>query len=1220
VPQNGALRPGRAEGSVRGTETRQSKRRSEAQRGPAEEEILRRHTLNGSVRFVHLHLHTEYSLLDSVCRIEPLIESVAEKGMEAVAMTDHMSMFGVIPFVKEARAKGIKPIIGCELDVEGFVTGGKSAKKGLFHIVLLAENKEGYTNLLKLVTKALTREDDLKGRVTPHEISSHNKGLIALSGCPRCEVACVFFRQGSKAASRLISQYGELFGKGNWFLEISRHDIAEEGKLNSFLVAQSASLGIPLVAANDVHYLESADAEAHDTLLAIQATTRLDDPSRTRLGPPEFYLKSPEEMGELFQDIPQALRLTNELANRCNVNILLGGVHLPGFKVSPSHTARSYLRAKCAEGLVRRFPPAVLPQAKERLERELTVVSDKGLSGYFLVVWDLVRFARSQGIPVGPGRGSSVGSLISYCLGITDVDPIKFNLVFERFLTHARQGLPDIDVDICHKDRDRVVEYLTKKYGRDHVAHIATLDTLAARSAIRDAGRALAVEEKLVDRVASAIPGAMSMTIDIALRESLSLAKLYVGDERVKTLVDRAKQIEGLPRHPSVHAAGILITDSPLTGYIALQKLSSGEVIAQITKDPVDELGLLKIDLLGLRFLTALYEAAVLVRRHRDSKLEVASIPLDDKATYSLIAEGRTLGVFQLESTGMQDLLKRLKPDRFEDVVAALSLYRPGPLGGGLVDKYIARRHGREPVSYPHPMLETVLEETFGVILYQEQVMEVARVIASFSMEEADGLRVAVSRRRPGELVSMRQRFVTGAMDKGVEGEDADRIFNLLLHFGGYGFNKSHSVAYALTTFRCAYMMTHFPMEYITALLNSNLGFVDRMRNYIAIARERNVSLLLCDVNKSDVEFTLEGDAIRAGLAIVKHVGETSARAIVSERRASGDFASLTDFCSRMQGKINRQGIESLVRAGAFDFTGLKRSQMLAVLGQIVRNVSNGSAPQKAEGDEQVELRLTGKRRVGECVPIPEMPEFSTVELRAMERDATDLFIIQHPLHERENLFKQMGIMTVGEALEAPDKERVSVAGFMVEYRRVRTKKSSLMAFLTLRDDTGTIEVVVFPSVFARVARATEGARGTSLSMSWARDEALVVRGTIEKKESTKIFCYALEPFETVRERFFSSGVLEIRLPDGFKNYSKLKNAILSSPGSSDVRVGWRQTEFNFAEEAESSAQEAHEETRIEIDSLRRLTVHISDELVAEVEVVVGKGNVGVVTKRHSGP
>ena len=1158
--------------------------------------------MSTSRKFVHLHLHTEYSLLDSMCRIEPLIDSVAEKGMEAVAMTDHMSLFGVVPFVKEARAKGVKPIIGCELDVEGFVMGGKPSKKGLFHLVLLAENKEGYRNLLKLVTKALTRDDDLKGRVTTPEISHHKKGLIALSGCPRCEIACVFSRQGPRAASRLISQYGELFGKDNWFLEISRHGIEEEDKFIGFLMAESVSQSIPLLATNDVHYLEPEDAEAHDTLLAIQGTTYLDDPSRIRLGSKEFYLKSPSEMLELFKDIPEALGLTVEVAERCNVDVVLGGVHLPGFKVSPGHTARSYLRAKCEEGLVRRFPPETLIQARERLERELAVVADKGLSGYFLVVWDMVRFARSQGIPVGPGRGSSVGSLISYCLGMTDVDPIKFNLVFERFLTHARQGLPDIDVDIGHTERNRVVEYVTRKYGQDHVAHIATLDTMAARSAIRDSGRALAIDEKLVDRVASAIPGAMSMTIDVALRESVALAKMYTGDERVKTLVDRARQIEGLPRHPSVHAAGVLITDAPLTDYVALQRLTSGEVIAQITKDPVDELGLLKIDLLGLRFLTALYEAAALVRKRGDSRLEVTSIPLAGETTYSLIAEGKTLGVFQLESTGMQDLLKRLKPDRFEDVVAALSLYRPGPLGGGLVDKYIARRHGREPVSYPHPMLEAVLGETFGVILYQEQVMEVAKAIAGFSMEEADGLRVAVSRRKPAELVSMRQRFVTGAMDRGVESEDADRIFNLLIHFGGYGFNKSHSVAYALTTYRCAYMMTHFPLEYLTALLNSNLGFVDRMRNYVAVARERNISFLLCDVNKSEVGFTAEGDVIRAGLAIVKHVGEASARAIVSVRKDSGDFDSLSDFSSRMQGKINRQGIESLVRAGAFDFTGLNRPQMLAVLGQIVRGA----------GEEE-------KGRAGECVPIPDMPESSKAEMRAMERDATDLFIIQHPLHERENLLRQMGIMTVSEALEAAEKERVSVAGFMVEYRRVRTKQSRLMAFLTLRDDTGTIEVVVFPSVFAGVGRTAEGVRGTSLSMSWARDEALVVRGTIEKKESTKIFCQVLEPLEVVRERFYSAGVLELRLPEGFKSYSKLKNALLSSPGSSEVRVGWRQTEFSFADEGQSSTDGAREEARMEIDSLRRLKVHIAEELVAEIEAVVGKGNVAVVTKRGGG-
>ncbi|MCX5801028.1 MAG: DNA polymerase III subunit alpha [Candidatus Eisenbacteria bacterium] len=1187
--------------------------------------------------FVHLHLHTEYSLLDSMCRIEPLMESVVQKGMRAVAMTDHMSLFGVVPFVKEARARGIKPIIGCELNVEGLMASGKSPRKDSFHLVLLAENKEGYRNLLKLLTKALTRDDDLKGRVTPQEISHRKKGLIALSGCPRCEIACAFLRQGPRAASRLISQYGELFGAGNWFLEIARHGIPEEDSLNDFLAAQSASQGMPLVAANDVHYLGPEDAEAHDTLLAIQAATHLDNPSLIRLGPHEFYLKSPGEMRELFKDVPEALSLTRELAERCDLDIGLGGVHLPGIKVSPGHTVRSYLRAKCEEGLARRFTAETLSPARARLERELTVVSDKGLSGYFLVVWDMVRFARSQGIPVGPGRGSSVGSLISYCLGITDVDPIKFNLVFERFLTHARQGLPDIDVDISHKDRDRVVEYVTRKYGHDHVAHIATLDTMAARSAIRDAGRALAVQEELVDRVASAIPGAMSMTIDLALRESVSFAKMYTGDERVKVLVDRARQIEGLPRHPSVHAAGILITDAPLTDYVALQKLPSGEVIAQVTKDPVDELGLLKIDLLGLRFLTALYEAVALVRRHRGTELEVSSIPLDDKATYSLLAEGKTLGVFQLESTGIQDLLKRLKPDRYEDIVAALSLYRPGPIGGGLVDKYIARRHGREPVSYPHAMLEAVLSETFGVILYQEQVMEVAKVISGFSMEEADGLRGAVSRRSPAELVSMRQRFVTGAMDKGVESEDADRIFNLLLHFGGYGFNKSHSVAYALTTYRCAFMMTHFPMEYVTALLNSNLGFVDRMRNYMAVARERNVSFLLCDVNESEVEFTVEGDAIRAGLAIVKHVGETGARAIVSVRKGSGNFDSLTDFSSRMHGKINRQGIESLVRAGAFDFTGLERLQMLAVLGQIVRAVSEGTTTQRAEveggapteagetsspiveGEEQVELGLKETKRAGECVSIPEMSESSKAELRAMERDATDLFIIQHPLHERETLLKQMGIMTVNEALEAADKERVSVAGFMVEYRRVRTKQSRLMAFLTLRDETGSMEVVVFPSVFARAGRATENAKGASLSMNWARDEALVVSGTIEKKESTKIFCQALEPLEAARERFYSGGVLELRLPDGFKNYSKLKNVILSWPGSSDVRVGWRQTELSFGGDEEASADGAREEAGIEIDSLRKLKVHIGEESVAEVEAVVGKGNVAVVTKRGGG-
>ena len=1198
-------------------------------------------------KFVHLHLHTEFSLLDSMCRVEPLMDSVAGKGMPAVAMTDHMSLFGVVPFFKLAAARGLKPIVGCELDVEGFIATGKAAAKEPFHLVVIAENKEGYRNILKLVTKALTREDTQKGRVTMQDISLHTKGLVALSGCPRCEIAGVLVRQGPRAAARAASQYAELFGKGNWFLEISRHGTPGEKTLNDFLEAQAASQKIPLVATNDVHYLKPEDAEAHDTLVAIRAGTNLDDPSLARLGTKEFYLKSPPEMAELFKDFPEALHNAVELSQRCDVDISLAGFHLPGFKVSPGHTARSYLRAKCEEGLSRRYLPAALPQAQERLARELTVVSDKGLSGFFLVVWDLVRFARSQGIPVGPGRGSSVGSIISYSLGMTDVDPIKFNLVFERFLTHARQGLPDIDVDIGHKERDRVVDYLAGKYGQDHVAHIATLDTMAARSAIRDAGRALAIEDKIVDRVAGAIPGAMYMTIDTALRESPALAKMYTGDERAKALVERARQIEGLPRHASVHAAGILITDAPLTDYVAIQKLQSGEMIAQITKDPVDELGLLKIDLLGLRFLTALHEALVLVREQRGVKLDIDVIPLDDKATYCLIAEGKTLGVFQLESTGMQDLLKRLKPDTFEDIIAVLSLYRPGPIGGGLVDRYIARRHGREPVSYPHAMLEPVLKETFGVILYQEQVMEVAKVIAGFSLEEADALRDAVSHRRPAELVSMRQRFVTGAMDRGVEGEDADRVFNLLLHFGGFGYNKSHSVAYALTTCRTAYMMTHFPAEYITALLNSNLGFVDRMRNYVAVARERNVCFLLCDVNKSEVDFTVEGEAIRAGLGIVKHIGEGTAKAIVAERLKRGEFSSLTDFYSRMQGIVNRQGMEGLVRAGAFDSVGLKRLQMLAILGQIVRTVSDrggeaerrglsegtqgeGKAGGRRSAEERGaaeharaegrgtggELGLKLEQQVGECVPVPEMSEAPRAELRVMEREATDLFIIQHPMHERENSLKQMGIMTVEEALGAAEKERVSVAGFVAEYRRVRTKQSRLMAFLTLRDETGTIEVVVFPSVFSRVARTTEGSRGASLSMSWARDEALVVSGTIEKKETAKIFCYSLEPLATVRERFYSTGVLEVRLPEGFKNYSKLKNTLLSSPGNSDVRVGWRQTEFSFAEDVKETAEGAREEAKMEIQSLRKLKVHITEELVSEVQALVGKENVSIVTKQ----
>jgi DNA polymerase-3 subunit alpha len=1160
-------------------------------------------------KFVHLHLHTEYSLLDGMCRIGPLLDSVVEKGMNAVAMTDHMSFFGVVPFVKEAVARGVKPIIGCELDTDGLHTGEEADATKPFHIVLLAENKEGYDNLLKLVTKALTRTDSLRGRVSTRDVSSHRNGLIALSGCGRSEIAFVLSEEGPSAASRLISAYAELFGKENWFLEISRHNTDEEKKLNDFLIDQSGVLGVPLVATNDVHYLEAPDSEAHDVLLAIKSATHLGDPDRERLEPAEHYLTSSDEMWERFSDIPEAVENTVRIAARCDVTIPLDKVHLPGFKLSPGHTVRSYLRVKCEEGLRKRYSEEELPAARERLDRELSVVAEEGLSGYFLIVWDLVRFARQKKLPVGPGRGSSVGSLIAYCLGISDVDPIRFKLVFERFLSRGRSGLPDIDVDLCHKCRDRVVEYLTRKYGEKRVAHIATLDTLAARSAIRDAGRALAVEDEVIDRVARAIPGGPAMTLDGALRESKPLAKMYGNDSRAQVLLDMAREIEGLPRHPSVHAGGLLITDSPLTDYVALQRLASGEVIAQITKDPVEELGLLKIDLLGLRFLTALYEGIALVRDRRDLKLDVDSIPLDDSATYALVAEGKTTGVFQLESSGMQDLLRQLGPEKFEDVVAVLSLYRPGPLGGGLVERYIARRHGREPVSYPHPMLESVLQETFGVILYQEQVMEVARVMAGFSMEDADEFRVMVTRRRPGDLASLRQRFVGGAVERGVDGENAEEVFNLLLHFAGFGYNKSHSAAYALTTYRCAYMMVHFPMEYVTGLLNNNFGFTDRMRNYMAIARERNVGFTSCDVNKSVVEFTIDGEGIRVGLAVVKHVGEGIAGEIVSEREASGDFGSLTDFCFRMHGRLTRQAVENLAKAGAFDFTNLKRSQMLAVIGQILKIASGEGTPESGAGEEQIELGLSERGRVEECVDVPDLPELSQAQLREGEQEATDLFISQHPLHDREHLLKQMGMVTVQEAMSTPDGETVSVAGLLAEYRRIRTKNSRSMAFLTLRDETGTLEVVIFPAAFERLAAASEETKGKSFSIKWARNEPLVVTGKIKKEDTTKVLCDSVEPLSDVQEQFFSLGVLEIGLPEGFRDYSKLKNALLAAPGNSEVRIGWKQAEFTFAEDGLS------EESRKELNSLRRQRVHVSEELVEEVESVVGKGNVSVVTR-----
>ena len=1182
--------------------------------------------------FVHLHLHTEYSLLDGMCRIGPLMDAVLQRGMNAVAMTDHLSFFGIVPFVKEAQARGVKPIVGCELEILGLTSAdrdrqrtqeresggdrqadavrqaakecqpGRTAATRTHHIVLLAENNDGYSNLLKLVSKALTREDGLRGCVTAEDVSGLRSGLIGLSGCLRCEVATTFFKKGAKPAARLISSYKELFGEGNWFLELSRHRVDGEAELNEFLVSQSVAQRIELVATNDVHYLDRGEAAAHEVLLAIQTATHLGDPDRVKLGSHEYYLKSADEMRELFKDAPRAVALTAEIAGRCRVNFAFGTPHLPNFDVSPGQTTRSYLKMKCEQGLRERFPEEQRAAARERLERELNVVADKGLSGYFLVVWDLVRFAKSRRIPVGPGRGSSVGSLISYCLGITEVDPIKHNLVFERFLTRERSGLPDIDVDLCHKCRDDVVQYLVGKYGPERVAHIATLDTLAPRSAVRDAGRALGVEDDVIDRVAKAIPAGSIDTIEDALRESVSLSRIYDTDDRAKRLMDSARAIQGLPRHASVHAGGILITDAPLTRYVALQTLHSGETIAQITKDPIEELGLLKIDLLGLRFLTALHEAADLVGKRSGVRFDVPSIPLDDAATYDLIASGSTHGVFQLESAGMQDLLRKLKPDRFDDIAVAISLFRPGPIGGGLLDKYIARRHGREEVTYPHASLEPTLRETYGVVLYQEQVMEVARVLADFTMEEADVLRSAITGRKPGELAAMRHRFISGAIEKGVEMETAEKVFELLLHFGGFGYNKSHSVAFALTTYRCAYMMANHTSEYVTTLLNNNFGFVERMRNYMAVARERGVEFLPPDANKGGAEFTLEDGAIRAGLAVVKHVGEASARAVVAERESGGEFGSFSDFCARTRDTLNRQAVEGLIKAGALDFTGLKRSQMAAVLNQVLKAASDEAEGISVAESGQIELGLRLKRRTSDFFEIPDMEEWPQEQLREKEWEVTDLFITEHPLRDRASLLRQMGILSVEQALFCGESDRVSVAGLLSEYRRVRAKNGKPMAFLTVRDETGVIEVVVFPTVFEKLAKAEHG-KGKLPTMSLTRDEPLVVTGRIQVKENVNIICDNIEPLEAVQERFYATGVLELGLRKSFKSFSKLKNALLSAPGNSEVRIEWVPSDMPVTEEV-----------RAEADSLKRHRVQLSDELLADVEKLVGKGNVRLLS------
>ncbi|MFC2336488.1 MAG: DNA polymerase III subunit alpha [Negativicutes bacterium] len=1014
--------------------------------------------------FVHLHTHTEYSLLDGASRISELIAEAKNLGMKALAMTDHGQMYGAVTFYKEAKKAGIKPIIGCEIYLAPQSRRDTFEVDGVryYHLILLAENETGYRNLVQLVSLANLEGVYYKPRVDKELLRKYHEGLICLSACVAGEIPQALVRDNMERADRLVQEYIDIFGRNNFFLEIQKHGLADEKKAAAGLVELAKKHKLGLVVTNDAHYIHRADHEFHDVLLCIQMGKTLDDPNRMRFNSDDYYLKSAEEMAELFPKYPEAMENTVRIAERCNVDFSFGNHYLPKFPLPEGTTEEEYLRRLCEEKLTSRYNP-VTAKVQERLDYELSIIHRMGFDSYFLVVWDFINYARQQAIAVGPGRGSAAGSIVAYVLGITDIDPLKYALLFERFLNPERITMPDIDIDFCYIRRKEVIEYVKRRYGEDHVAQIITFGTMAARGAVRDVGRALDLPFAEVDRIAKLIPTELGITLDKALQESADFRQAYEGSPATKKLIDLARDIEGMPRQSSTHAAGVVIAREPLTHYMPVQ-ISDGTLVTEYDKDLVEELGLLKMDFLGLRTLTVLGDAVKNVETSRGIQLDLREIPLRDEKTAQMLCEGKTGAVFQMESAGMTALVKDIHPESFEDLIPTVALYRPGPLGSGMVQDFIDGRRGKKQVSYLHPLLQPILQETFGVVLYQEQVMQIVQVLAGFSLGQADLLRRAMGHKQPELLMKQKADFLAGTKKNGIDDSLAEKIFELLFHFANYGFNKSHSAAYALVAWQTAYLKAHYPPEFMAAMLSSVMDFNDKVSVYIEQCRRMGIPILPPDINASSATFSVDGKAIRFGLAAVRNVGEAAINELETVREKGGAFKSLLDFCSRVDLRIvNKRVVESLIKCGAFDSLKNYRSQLLAVLDSVINLALRA---QKDMSHGQIGLFEDDAADAALEVALPDIKEEIPAQLLAWEREITGFYITGHPLDKYQTVLDRLP--AIGRVLSGETKERqlVRVAGLVANAKRIATKKGDTMCFITLEDYTHSIEVIAFPKVF----------------------------------------------------------------------------------------------------------------------------------------------------------
>ena len=1061
--------------------------------------------------FTHLHVHTEYSLLDGSAKIKHLLDRTKELGMKSIAITDHGVMFGAIDFYKAAKERDIKPIIGCEVYLAARTRFDKEPIDARsYHLVLLAENNKGYQNLIKMVSSGFIEGFYRRPRIDMDLLKANHEGIIALGACLAGPISRRLLHNSYEEAKTAALELEEVMGKGNFFLEIQDHGIKEQQKVNQLTLRLAEETGIPLVVTNDVHYIKDEDANPHEVLLCIQTGKTMEDEDRMIYEGGQFYLKSPSEMEALFPYAIEALENTNKIAERCHVDFTFHELKLPKFDVPEGKTAEAFLRELCYKGLRMRYE-TITPELEERLEYELGIIIQMGFVDYFLIVGDFIKYAKEHDIPVGPGRGSAAGSIVAYTLEITNIDPIKYQLLFERFLNPERVSMPDIDIDFCYERRQEVIEYVILKYGADRVAQIVTFGTLAARAVIRDVGRAINMPYADVDKVAKMIPNELKITIKKALEMNGELRELYNNHEQIKYLLDTSMKLEGLPRHSSMHAAGVVISNKPVVEYVPLNA-SEGVVTTQYPMTTLEELGLLKMDFLGLRTLTVIDNAVKLIKKNHGIDIDIEKIDDHDPKVYELIASGSTEGIFQLESAGMKNFMKELAPTCLEDIIAGVSLYRPGPMD--FIPKYVEGKRDADRITYTHPALEPILKNTYGCIVYQEQVMQIVRDLAGYSLGRSDLLRRAMGKKKIDVMNKEREIFlngdgdsVPGCIKNGIPADVANEIFDEMVDFAKYAFNKSHAAAYAVVAYQTAYLKTYYKVEFMAALMTSVMDVTSKITGYMETCKRMNISVLSPDINEGHAYFDAKGDQIIYGLAAIKNVGKNVIERIVEEREKNGHFKSLTDFYNRMESKdTNKRSIESLILAGAFDQLGGKRSQYMAVYKQIASGIS---LSRKNNIQGQIDLFAFGGEEVVEDKDhLPDIPEFDSKELLNYEKEVMGIYLSGHPLDKVRGSLEEYITLTSDELITSHEEEeteetiydgkRVVVGGILIEKKVIFTKQNKKMAFLTLEDIRGTMEIVVFPNSFEQFSR-------------FAEDSVFVIKGRVSIKEETNAVILAEE-------------------------------------------------------------------------------------------------------------